>query len=310
MTKSKKQGKSIADRLRDNITRRAAKAVSSIPAPWEENWVCLTHQNLADGRQYTGIDLLLLMAAAHERGFTNPFWLTRGQAKELGGRIIKGEKGVKVISGEKPCGKSMDEDDYVEALAGWACGDIESVILFNADQAEGLDKDLGDCQLPKVSSTISPVPEADLVIKANGIEARYGGKILLRRKYHSHYADWLEVEHPSLFSGWDKYYSRVFCMLADDGMRSYCIDDIFGHYGAWRVQQLILELVSGFLCSRLGMQALVTENLDWRREDWAEAISEDSKSIMVIAELAWSVAERIFRKSPRQDRQSAENLKG
>ena len=49
--------------------------------------------NTATGRQYSGINILILWSAVAERGFTAQKWLTFHQALMVGARVKKGEKG-------------------------------------------------------------------------------------------------------------------------------------------------------------------------------------------------------------------------
>jgi antirestriction protein ArdC len=51
----------------------------------------------AGGKAYRGVNVLMLWAAAMEKGYNCPLWLTYKQAAELGGQVRKGEKG------SRPC---------------------------------------------------------------------------------------------------------------------------------------------------------------------------------------------------------------
>nr|GAJ37585.1 antirestriction protein [Bradyrhizobium sp. DOA9] len=62
--------------------RGAAKAPLALP------------KSAATGRQYNGINILILWGAAIERAFTGQSWLTFRQALSLGGHVRKGELGT------------------------------------------------------------------------------------------------------------------------------------------------------------------------------------------------------------------------
>lgn len=47
--------------------------------------------NSLTGRDYSGVNVLLLWLAAEERGFTSDRWLTYNRAQEAGGQVRKGE---------------------------------------------------------------------------------------------------------------------------------------------------------------------------------------------------------------------------
>jgi antirestriction protein ArdC len=51
----------------------------------------------AGGKAYRGVNVLMLWAAAIEKGYSCPLWLTYKQASELGGQVRKGEHGSLVV---------------------------------------------------------------------------------------------------------------------------------------------------------------------------------------------------------------------
>jgi antirestriction protein ArdC len=54
-------------------------------------------KNAASGRQYSGINVLILWGAVIEHGFSGQSWLTFRQAFSLGGHVRKGECGTTVV---------------------------------------------------------------------------------------------------------------------------------------------------------------------------------------------------------------------
>jgi hypothetical protein len=60
-------------------------------------------QNAATGRQYSGINVLILWGAVIAHGFPGQSWLTFRQALSLGGNVRKGEHGTTNLAlGEWP----------------------------------------------------------------------------------------------------------------------------------------------------------------------------------------------------------------
>jgi antirestriction protein ArdC len=55
----------------------------------------------AGGKAYRGVNVVMLWAAAIEKGYSCPLWLTYKQASELGGQVRKGEKGSLVVYADK-----------------------------------------------------------------------------------------------------------------------------------------------------------------------------------------------------------------
>ena len=63
--------------------------------PWRKPWTLppgMFPQNVA-GRPYTGINSLMLGMTTYQ----DPRWLTFRKAKELGGSVKRGEKGMRIV---------------------------------------------------------------------------------------------------------------------------------------------------------------------------------------------------------------------
>jgi antirestriction protein ArdC len=76
--------------------------------PWVQPWGTAAAKvplalprNAATGRQYNGINLLILWGAVIERGFAGQSWLTFRQALALGGHVRKGESGTTVVYADR-----------------------------------------------------------------------------------------------------------------------------------------------------------------------------------------------------------------
>jgi antirestriction protein ArdC len=92
--------KSFADKpnLYQEITDKIIAELEAGCVPWVQPWgstgVNATlglPKNAATGRQYSGINILILWSAVAERGFTGQGWLTFRQALSLGGHVRQGE---------------------------------------------------------------------------------------------------------------------------------------------------------------------------------------------------------------------------
>jgi antirestriction protein ArdC len=63
----------------------------------------------AAGKAYRGINVLMLWAAAMEKGYNCPLWCIYKQAAELGGQVRKGEKGSLVVYADTITKKDTDD---------------------------------------------------------------------------------------------------------------------------------------------------------------------------------------------------------
>src|SRR6202043_3764884 len=76
--------------------------------PWVQPWgssgvnaALGLPKNAATGRQYSGINILILWGAVIEHGFPAQSWLTFRQALALGGNVRKGEHGTTVVYADR-----------------------------------------------------------------------------------------------------------------------------------------------------------------------------------------------------------------
>ena len=77
-------------------TEQIIALLESGTAPWRKPWAggaAGMPRNLKTGKAYRGINTLMLAL----RGYASPNWLTFKQAKELGGKVRKGEKSTIVL---------------------------------------------------------------------------------------------------------------------------------------------------------------------------------------------------------------------
>jgi hypothetical protein len=85
----------------DDITRKIIAELEAGCVPWVQPWGTAKApfampRNAATRRRYGGINILILLGAAAERGFSGQSWLTFRQALALGGCVRKGERGTVV----------------------------------------------------------------------------------------------------------------------------------------------------------------------------------------------------------------------
>jgi antirestriction protein ArdC len=75
------------------ITARILESLTNGVVPWRKPWRVETPRNLVSGKEYRGVNVMLLQAGT----FESSYWLTFKQAKDLGGAVKRGERGCPVI---------------------------------------------------------------------------------------------------------------------------------------------------------------------------------------------------------------------
>jgi hypothetical protein len=105
-------------------------------------------KNAATGRQYSGINILILWGAVAERGFTGQGWLTFRQVLALGGHVRNAEKGTTVVYADRfiPDGERTRAEEAGEEPE--AIPVLKRFTVFNTDQCADLPADTGAAAPP------------------------------------------------------------------------------------------------------------------------------------------------------------------
>src|SRR5271166_3855422 len=147
MSRDAGRARSGSDRtsLYEEITTRIIAELEAGRVPWAQPWATAAAKtplampkNASTGRQYSGINVLILWGAVIEHGFPAQSWLTFRQALSLGGNVRKGEHGTTVVyadrfvpDDEKRRAREAGEDAQAIPF-------LKRFTVFNAAQCENL----------------------------------------------------------------------------------------------------------------------------------------------------------------------------
>lgn len=84
------------NQLRTDMAQRFIDSLSQGKLPWSACWHSARPANAITGKQYKGVNALMLSFIADEKGYTDPRWCTYKQAQEKGWQVRKGETGSRV----------------------------------------------------------------------------------------------------------------------------------------------------------------------------------------------------------------------
>ncbi|RUX23881.1 DUF1738 domain-containing protein, partial [Mesorhizobium sp. M4A.F.Ca.ET.050.02.1.1] len=121
----------------------------------------------AGGIPYQGINVLMLWAAAVEKGYATPFWLTFKQALDLGAHVRKGEKGSLVVYAGRITGTETDTATGEESETSIPF--LKGYTVFNAEQVEGLPETYYARPAPR-DETITRIERAESFFAALGAD--------------------------------------------------------------------------------------------------------------------------------------------
>ena len=124
------------------VTERIEAALEAGTIPWKKPWAAEggMPRNLVSGKQYRGLNLLLLSLG---QPYRSPWWLTFRQAEDLGGHIRKDEHSSIVTFWKFPK-KQTDTDERPVKNKGEVDSDHFAPLLryynvFNLEQCEGIE---------------------------------------------------------------------------------------------------------------------------------------------------------------------------
>jgi antirestriction protein ArdC len=137
------------EKRREEFAERVSRSLDAGIVPWQhKNLPPMPVQSAVSGRSYSGLNALMLMERCAEKGYTDPRFITSGEANKNGLFIRKGEHGV--------------------ALEHWTKGDdgkvkVQGYSVFNIQQLNG--------RLPAPESATKPdLEKANRMLKNAGID--------------------------------------------------------------------------------------------------------------------------------------------
>jgi antirestriction protein ArdC len=282
--------------------------------PWVQPWGTAAAKrplalpkSAASGRQYSGINILVLWGAAIEHGFIGQSWLTFRQALSLGGHVRKGERGTTVVYADRFVPASEKRRAHETGEEAQAMPFLKQFTVFNCDQCGGLPPEIASTAPPPPPGLIEP--QVEYLIKATGIDFRIGGN----RAFYMPAEDYVQVPPPQAYFEPINWHRTALHELAHaSGHPSRLNRDLSGNYGTrkYAFEELVAEISSAFSCASLGIVPTV-RHADYIGS-WLEVLREDSRAIIRAASKASKVADYLLGflpepvgDMPREDLQAA-----
>ncbi|TGC14760.1 zincin-like metallopeptidase domain-containing protein [Escherichia sp. E4385] len=280
--------------LFQTVTDKIIMALENGTSPWRKAWQTGKEglpANAITGRNYSGINVMLLWIDAADKGFHSNRWLTFKQALDTGGNVRKGEKST-LVTLFKPFQKEATDnsgqpvfDEDGEAVIRDRCF-MTSFHLFNVEQCENLP----DKHYPN----IPVLPKVDRIARAEQIAACSGVPVMHSyqdRAYYRPSVDHIMMPEAAQFNSVGDYYSTLLhelvhstghaSRLAREGIVSGS-----GKFGdpVYGFEELIAEMGSAFLCAELGIQGDLQH--DSYIASWLQTLKEDNRAVFRAARFA------------------------
>jgi antirestriction protein ArdC len=282
--------------LYQEITDKIINELEAGRLPWVRPWRTQAAnaslsmpKNAASGRQYSGINVLILWGSVVEHGFAGQSWLTFRQAFSLGGHVRKGERGTTIVYADRfipdqerqlPL-RAQDEPRGVPFLKRFT--------VFNTDQCEGLPEGIATAAPPVPEGFI--LPQAGALIEATRVDLRVGGD----RAYYDVVGDYVRVPPPQAYFEPINWHRTALHELAHwSGAAQRLGRDLSGSFGSkkYAQEELVAEMASAFVCASLSIVPTVRHS-DYIGS-WLEVLREDNRAIVRAASAASKAADFIL----------------
>jgi antirestriction protein ArdC len=223
--------RSKSEELRQDFTKKIIALMEQGEAPWQRPWKLPTScmpANAVSDKPYHGNNIMYLMIAGMNAGYSDPRWVTYKQAQEKGWQVKKGERGTKIEyyskydpTKTKKGEEQLDErvrdleasgvppEEIQEALEnydGYKKGFIKHYVVFNAEQIEGIPPR----EIEPVIKDFKPHERAENIMGNCGVPILYGG---IGAAY-SPGKDHIRMPNREWFSDESTFYSTVLHEIA------------------------------------------------------------------------------------------------
>lgn len=276
------------------VTARVIRELEEGRLPWVQPWDsarcgCAMPQNAQTDRLYSGINVLILWAAATDQGFSSHRWLTYAQAQAAGGHVRRGEVGTTVCYADRFTPKDEEKRAQDEGREARQLAFLKRFTVFNIDQCEDLPETL-TCDFPSLTAC-EIIPVADALIAATGAEFRVGGP----QAFYSTGGDFISVPPQQAFRDPINYYRTALHELGHwTGHPTRLHRPQSGVYGSseYAREELVAEMASAFVCAFLSIQTTV-RHADYIGA-WLEVLRGDERAIFRAASQASKAADYLL----------------
>ena len=266
---------------------------------WAKDWAVPQSEqptSMSTGREYRGINWLILGMARAANGYTSGRWATYKQWKSRGAQVRKGEKGEMVVL-YKPIvikDKETGEKKSIRLLRTFS--------VFNADQVDGYDAPAADdfewSEMPATAADDLAERAGAIVKNADPSSAFYVPS-----------RDYINMPQQCQFSSAESYAGTLLHELTHwSGHESRCDRKIKNQFGTkdYAYEELVAELGAAMMCGSLGISPEPREDHAKYLNAWIERLKSEPKLILSAAAKANQAAEWIFDAAEVQQTEVAE----
>jgi antirestriction protein ArdC len=265
-------------KVEEIITQRIIDKLEHGTIPWRKPWAGGgMPKNYISRKEYRGINPFMLGSA----GYAYPYFLTFLQAKQLGGNIKKGSKGMPVVLFKFVEKENEDKPEKPEKFPV-----LRYYTVFNIEQTEGIDYSETIAESPTLDD-FQAIQEADQIIQ--NMPNRQERQEIENRAYYSPTRDVVNMPKREMFESELAYYSTFFHELTHStGHRSRLNRktmaglNAFGNHD-YSKEELCAEMGAAMLCGHVGIENGTIDNSAAYIAGWLKALRSDKRFVIQAA---------------------------
>ncbi|MFD0750620.1 ArdC family protein [Mucilaginibacter calamicampi] len=277
--------------VHDLVTNIIIEQLENGVIPWEKPF--LSHDNslkrlpvnYTTGKQYRGINILLLWCAAMKRGHETQEWASMKQWNAKGESIRKGEKGNLVVYYDT---FEKEKDGEVQKISF-----LKASYVFNRSQLKGY---------------TPPESVVDQMSKVERFEAidKFIANTKAVIEYHSGGAYYMPLEDKIMMPKPEQFLDTDHCS-ATENFHSVMFHELTHWTGGekrlqrinhkkfgdknYAIEELVAELGAAFLCNSFGISSAEKGNHAAYIDNWLKVLKENNRCIVTAASEASKAVE-------------------
>lgn len=280
------------------ITDKIVAALEAGTVPWRKPWKSISGfgpTSLSTGKEYRGINQLMLSMQSFAAGYDSIYWGTYRQIEALGGQVDKGQKGTQVVLW-KPFEKEVDgkKERYLM---------MRLFSVFNAEQATWEDGKMPTNPEPTEADYVEPVERAEAILKGMPLrpEIKHGGD----RAFYSPLLDYIGMPPTEAFDSTEGYYATLFHELVHSTGHASRVGrdgiEAFAGFGSesYSREELIAEIGAAYLCSEAGIEPRIDQNAAYIAS-WLKVLKGDKKFVVSAAAGAGKATDYILNRNKEE----------
>lgn len=271
------------------VTDRILAQLKSGTVPWRKTWNIGLPRSLTTGKEYRGINILILGTTMH----TSKYWVTYREAIRHGGYVRKGERATPVIYWKWRTPEEMQKQRAKTGRDDVApCVPFVSAV-FNLDQVEGVSRPEDDVpgdldnSLATAAAVYEPMMDKPAIYHSQFHNPAY-----------SRLTDHVLMPNRNQFENEAEYHATLFHELVHStghAKRLNRFKEADGEFEKrYSFKELVAEFGAAFLCGFAGIQNPGTEALQAGYiESWSEVFERDNRILLRAASAAQKAVDYI-----------------